>query len=92
MMINARTAAQDARRRQALEAWEHVLHEVLGGGFYGTAAVEISVQDGALQLIRRRIEQIERPLAVVAQHGPSAPRAAPRAACRAATSSGTCRG
>ncbi len=37
-----------------------MLAESLQRGFFGTAAVELSVQDGTIQHIRRRIERIER--------------------------------
>jgi hypothetical protein len=33
--------------------------EVLRRGFHGTAAVELSVQDGTIQRIRCRVERIE---------------------------------
>ncbi|MBN1590941.1 MAG: hypothetical protein JW888_15615 [Pirellulales bacterium] len=37
-----------------------VLGETLRRGFYGRASVELQVQDGTIQDIRRRIERIER--------------------------------
>ena len=37
-----------------------MLTEVLRRGFHGTAAIEVSVQDGTVQHIRRRTERIER--------------------------------
>lgn len=43
--------------RQTLEA---LLERSLRRGFFGAAAVEISVQDGTIQHIRCRIEQLER--------------------------------
>ncbi len=43
--------------RQTVEA---LLEQALRRGFFGTAAVEISVQDGTIQHIRWRIEQMER--------------------------------
>jgi hypothetical protein len=43
---------------------EKALAELLAGtlkrGFFGTAAVEVSVQDGTIQHIRRKVEQIEK--------------------------------
>jgi hypothetical protein len=41
-----------------------VLSEMLGAalrrGFHGTAVLEVSIQDGTIQHIRRRLEQIEK--------------------------------
>jgi len=37
-----------------------ILAEVLRRGFFGSAVVEVSVQDGTIQTIRRKIEQVER--------------------------------
>ena len=54
------TTANRSKVAQAAEAWQRVLDETLRRGFHGTANVEISVQDGTIQHIRRRIEQIER--------------------------------
>ena len=36
------------------------LAETLCQGFYGTARIELSVQDGTIQHIRRTIERIEK--------------------------------
>lgn len=54
------TSANRGKIAQAAAAWQRVLDEILQRGFHGTANVEISVQDGTIQHIRRRIEQIER--------------------------------
>ena len=43
--------------RQILDT---LLERALQRGFFGTAAVEISVQDGTIQHIRYRVEQLER--------------------------------
>lgn len=37
-----------------------LLAEALRRGFFGTAAVELSVQDGTIQHIRRTVERIEK--------------------------------
>jgi len=39
---------------------EDLLLEVLQRGFYGVAAIELSVQDGTIQNIHRKVEQIHR--------------------------------
>ncbi len=41
-------------------AFAEILAEVLRQGFHGTAAVELSVQDGTIQHIHRRVERIEK--------------------------------
>lgn len=50
--------------REKLEQLREALAEMLAGvlkhGFHGTAGLELSVQDGTIQHIRRKIEQIER--------------------------------
>ena len=41
-------------------ALAEILAEVLQRGYHGTAAIELSVQDGTIQHIRRNTEKIER--------------------------------
>ena len=41
-------------------ALAEILAEALQGGYYGTAGIELSVQDGTIQHIRRSMEKIER--------------------------------
>ena len=45
---------------QAAQAWEALLREVLTRRFHGTVALELVIHEGVIQLIRRRIEQIEK--------------------------------
>jgi hypothetical protein len=40
-------------------ALEAIMGDVLRQGFYGVAGVELSVQDGTIQCIRRKVERIE---------------------------------
>jgi hypothetical protein len=54
------TAANRTRLEQAQRAWAEVLALALRRGFFGSATVEICVQDGTIQHIRRKIEQLER--------------------------------
>jgi hypothetical protein len=54
------TAANRTRLDQAQQAWAEVLALALRRGFFGSAAVEICVQDGTIQHIRRKIEQLDR--------------------------------
>ena len=51
----------NAKRIAQLEAiLAELLAEALRRGFHGTATVELSVQDGTIQHIRRRVERIEK--------------------------------
>ncbi len=52
------TNAKQVARLQ--EAVAELLAEALRRGFFGTAAVELSVQDGTIQHIRRRVERVEK--------------------------------
>ncbi|HVU87341.1 MAG TPA: hypothetical protein VHD36_08465 [Pirellulales bacterium] len=44
----------------ACVALREILDDVLKRGFHGTASVEVAVQDGTIQHIRRRVDRIER--------------------------------
>jgi len=59
MTLNETTGNQDKidQLRKALTA---LLAEVLQRGFYGTAAVEVSIVDGTIQRIYRKTERVER--------------------------------
>ncbi len=60
-MMTHSTTAGNARKVAQLEAaLADILGEILQHGFFGTAAVELNVQDGTIQHIRRRIERIEK--------------------------------
>ena len=45
---------------QIRSAMSEMLAGVLKRGFHGTAALEMTVQDGTIQHIRRKVEQLER--------------------------------
>lgn len=45
---------------QIRSAMTELLAGVLKRGFHGTAALEMTVQDGTIQRIRRKVEQVER--------------------------------
>jgi len=60
MMTLTETAGNRRKMAQLKTALAEVLAEILRRGFHGTAAVEVSVQDGTIQCIRRRVERIER--------------------------------
>jgi len=52
--------ANQSKLTQIESAWRQVLTGALRKGFYGSATVEVSVQDGTIQHIRSRVEQIEK--------------------------------
>ena len=54
------TAASETKTDRAQAALRELLAEATRKGFYGAAAIEVAVQDGVIQNIRRRIERIER--------------------------------
>ena len=59
-MMLAKTPANQKKMVQLKLALGNVLTEVLRRGFFGTAGVEITVQDGTIQTIRRTVERLER--------------------------------
>lgn len=54
------TPANSEKMDQIRSALAEMLAGVLKRGFHGTAALEMTVQDGTIQHIRRKIEQVER--------------------------------
>ena len=54
------TPANKAKLAQLERAMSNLLAEVLSHGFHGSAGVELIVQDGTIQTIRRKLERIER--------------------------------
>ena len=60
MMTLSTTPANQKKMAQLQAAMGQILAEVLRRGFHGSASVELSVQDGTIQTIRRKIEQTER--------------------------------
>ncbi len=60
MMTHAKTTGNAKKVAQLQTVMAEVLTEALRRGFFGTAAVELSVQDGTIQNIRRKVERIEK--------------------------------
>ncbi len=60
MTTHAKTTGNAKKVAQLQAVMAEVLTEALRRGFFGTAAVELSVQDGTIQNIRRRVERIEK--------------------------------
>ena len=54
------TPGNERKMAQLRAAVGEMLAEVLRRGFFGTAGVEVVVQDGTIQSIRRRVERVER--------------------------------
>lgn len=60
-MIPLRNTATNAQRIAQLEqTLAEIVTETLQHGFFGTATVELKVQDGTIQQIRRVVERVER--------------------------------
>ena len=60
MVTQARTPGNAKKVAQLQAALAEMLAEATRRGFFGTAALELTVQDGTIQAIRRRVERVER--------------------------------
>ncbi len=60
MMMLVQTTTNRQKVAQLQAALAELLREALQRGFHGTAGVEVSVQDGTIQHIRRRMERLEK--------------------------------
>ncbi len=60
MMTHEESPSNVKKVAQLESALAEILAQALRRGFFGTAAVELSVQDGTIQHIRRRVERIEK--------------------------------
>jgi len=60
MITHNKTPANQKKMVQLRSALAEILTETLQRGFHGSAGVELSIQDGTIQHIRRRIERIQR--------------------------------
>ncbi len=54
------TPVNERQIGQLHSALQQALHEALQRGFHGSVELELSVQDGTIQQIRRRVERVER--------------------------------
>lgn len=59
-MITLTHATNEKKVCQAEAELAGILKEILRRGFFGTAAVEVSVQDGMIQHVRSRLEKVVR--------------------------------
>jgi hypothetical protein len=60
MMTHGTTSGNAKKVAQLESLVAELLAEALRRGFFGTAAIELSVQDGTIQHIRRTVERIEK--------------------------------
>ncbi len=60
MMTHARTPGNAKKIAQLEAAMAEMLAEATRRGFFGIVALELNVQDGTIQHIRRKLERIER--------------------------------
>lgn len=60
MMTTLETDTNRQKVRQLNTVLAKLLKDVLQRGFYGTATIDVSVQDGTIQHLRRRVESIEK--------------------------------
>ena len=60
MITHATTPGNKQKLAQLQAAMAELLAEATRRGFFGVVAVELNVQDGTIQYIRRKLERIER--------------------------------
>ncbi len=60
MVTHARTPGNAKKMAQLEAALAELLAEATRRGFFGVVALELNVQDGTIQHIRRKLERIER--------------------------------
>ena len=60
MITLAKTPANQRKMAQLRRALGELLAEVLRRDFFGSAGVELVIQDGTIQSIRRKVERVER--------------------------------
>jgi hypothetical protein len=60
IMTTAGSSTNEKKTADLEKALAELLAATLRRGFFGTAAVEVYVQDGTIQHIRRKVEQIEK--------------------------------
>jgi len=59
-MITLNATSNERKLGQVEAELAEILKEVLRRGFFGTAGIELSVQDGVIQHVRSRMEKIVR--------------------------------
>jgi hypothetical protein len=59
MITNTTTLGNNKKVAKVYEVLAEMLEKALHRGFFGTAAIELSINDGTIQHIRRKVEQVE---------------------------------
>ncbi|MGE0610440.1 MAG: hypothetical protein AB7O62_25350 [Pirellulales bacterium] len=54
------TAGSRAKLAQVERAWSDLLAQALRRGFFGSVSLELQVQDGTIQSVRRKVEKVEK--------------------------------
>ncbi len=60
MMTLTQTPTNQRKMSQLKLAMAEILADVLQRGFHGSAGLEVTVQDGTIQTVRRTVERIDR--------------------------------
>ena len=60
MITHVTTPGNAKKLAQLHAALSELLKESLQRGFFGTAAVELNIQDGTIQHIRRMVDRVEK--------------------------------
>ena len=54
------TAGSRSKLSLVERAWSELLAEALRRGFHGAVSLELSIQDGTIQHVRRKVERMEK--------------------------------
>jgi len=60
MKGTANTTTNQAQLGRAQRSWNDLLDEVLRRGFHGQASIEMTIHDGTISRVARRVERIEK--------------------------------
>ncbi len=60
MIMTPTNAVNEKKLSQIESELVEILRQITRRGFHGTGGVEVSVQDGTIQHIRRRMERLEK--------------------------------
>lgn len=55
-----RTPGNDRKLAQLQSAWNELLEEVLRRDYFGTASIELNIQEGTIQHFRRTIQRLHK--------------------------------
>jgi hypothetical protein len=59
MITHVNTSGNNKKVAKLYEVLNEVLEKALHRGFFGTATIELNINDGTIQHIRRKVEQVE---------------------------------